>query len=424
MSKMLEVFTYELWRNLRRRGFLLTTFGLPVLALVGIVGFHLFQVSRAPDDAQSPGFGGITFEFIDQAGYVDNSGLFETVPDELQNLLVPYDGEEAARQALQEDAIDVFYVISEDYAETGEVILHMPRMQIDLIEVGPFEELFYRTFASDLERTTITRLRNPASFQEFNLERAEAAIDESTEGLEFGVIYAAAILLLLGLTFTNSYLMQTVVEEKETRLIEILLSAVRPTQLLAGKILALGLLGITQILTWLVAGILIFNVAAGLSTYAPFLAAANFSLSLDLLPLILVYFILLYFFYAAIFGAIGAMSGSVQEGAQYVGLLAIPTILPFYFLPLFQSDPSGLAPTIMSFIPVTAPLAVTIRTLLASVPLWQTALSLALMVLSIAGAIWMAGRVFRVQTLLAGQSVSVRQLPALLFGGNGRKITN
>jgi ABC-2 type transport system permease protein len=420
MNKILQVFRYELLRNVRRRGFLLTTFGLPLLALVGVLGFHLFQQSRVEEEPQQP-FGGITFEFIDQAGYVDYSGYFSEVPDDLANLLTIYADEEAARAALEDETIDVFYVIAEDYLETGEVILHMPNMRIDLINVGPFEELFYRTFAGDLDRATITRLRNPANFQEFNLERTEAAIDESSEGLEFGVIYAAAILLLLGLTFTNSYLMQTVVEEKETRLIEILISAMRPTQLLAGKVLALGLLGISQILIWLVSGILIFNVAAGLSTYAPILGAANFSLSLELIPLILVFFVLLYFFYAAIFGAIGAMSGSVQEGAQYVGLLAIPTILPFYFLPLFQADPSGVAPTVMSFIPITAPLAITIRTMLASVPLWQTALSLLLMLLSIAGAIWMAGRVFRVQTLLAGQSVSLRELPRLLFGGDGRK---
>jgi len=420
MSKIVQVFRYELLRNVRRRGYLLATFGLPLLALVGLFGFHLFQQSRAEEETQQP-FGNITFEFIDQAGYVDHSGLFSEVPEELVSLFIIYDDEEAATEALEAETIDVFYVIAEDYVETGEVILHMPSMRIDLISVAPFEELFFRTFAGDLDRSMIARLRNPATFQEFNLERSEVATDDASESLEFGVIYAAAILLLLGLTFTNSYLMQTVVEEKETHLIEILVSAMRPTQLLAGKILALGLLGVSQILIWLVSGVLIFNIASGLSTYEPFLAVANFSLSLDLIPLMLIFFVLLYFFYAAIFGAIGAMSGSVQEGAQYVGLLAIPTILPFYFLPLFQAEPGGVAATVMSFIPITAPLAITIRTLLASVPLWQMLLSLLIMLLSIAGAIWVAGRVFRVQTLLAGQNVSVRQLPKLLFGGSGRK---
>lgn len=420
MNKIMQVFWYELWRNVRRRGFLLSTFGLPLLALIGVFGFHLFQQNQATEETGAP-LGGVVFEFIDSAGYVDDSGLFGQIPDGLENLLIAYDDIEAARAALDAETIDVFYVIAEDYVETGEVVLHMPNMRLDLINTAPFEELFYRTFAGDLDRIIVNRLRDPVNFDEYNLQRTESAVDEATEGLEFGVIYAAAILLLLGLTFTNSYLMQTVVEEKETRLIEILISAMRPTQLLSGKILALGLLGISQILIWLVSAILIFNFAAGLSTYEPVLSVANFSLSLELVPLILLFFVLLYFFYAAIFGAIGAMSGSVQEGAQYVGLLAIPTILPFYFLPLFQSDPGGAAPLIMSFIPITAPLAITIRTLLGVVPLWQTLLSLSLLLLSIVVAIWMAGRVFRVQTLLAGQSISVRKLPSLLFGSEGRK---
>lgn len=420
MKKIMQVFWYELRRNVRRRGYLLSTFGIPLLALVGIWGFHLFQESRATEEPSVP-LGEVLFEFIDTAGYVDESGLFVEVPDGLENLLIQYDDLESARAAMAAEIIDVFYVITADYEETGEVVLHMPNMRLDFISIAPFEELFYRTFAGDLERMFVNRLRNPVVFDEYNLQRAAAAVDETTEGLEFGVIYAAAILLMLGLTFTNSYLMQTVVEEKETRLIEILISAMRPTQLLTGKILALSLLGISQIFIWLVSGVLIFNFAAGLSTYAPLLAVTNFSLSLDVLPLILLFFVPLYFFYAAIFGAIGAMSGSVQEGAQYVGLLAIPTILPFYFLPLFQSDPNGMAPLVMSFIPITAPLSVTIRALLGTVPAWQILLSLALLLLSIGAAIWMAGRVFHVQTLLAGQSVSMRKLPSLLFGSNGRK---
>ncbi|MCA9914392.1 MAG: hypothetical protein KC496_13650, partial [Anaerolineae bacterium] len=149
MNKIMQVFFYELRRNIRRRGYLLSTFGLPALVLVGVLGFHLFQESRATEEPSAP-LGDVLFEFIDKAGFVDYSGLFTEVPDGLENLLIRYEDLDSARAAMDAGTVDVFYVIAEDYEETGQVILHMPNLRLDFINVSPFEELFYQTFAGDL----------------------------------------------------------------------------------------------------------------------------------------------------------------------------------------------------------------------------------------------------------------------------------
>ena len=118
---------------------------------------------------------------------------------------------------------------------------------------------FHRALIADL----FSRLVDPVNMQEINLQRDSSGKTQTNFGADFAVAYLFAILLMLAVFTTNGYMMQTVIEEKETRLIEILISSMRPTQLLAGKIFALGLLGFLQIVVWLVAIVWLGRLAAG-----------------------------------------------------------------------------------------------------------------------------------------------------------------
>jgi ABC-2 type transport system permease protein len=214
---------------------------------------------------------------------------------------------------------------------------------------------------------------------------------------------------------TNGYLMQTVVEEKETRLIEILVSTMRPTQLLAGKILAFGLMGLLQIVVWVGSVFLIGKLVAG-DVMSPLAAFAFISLTADKILTLLLYFVFGYLFFAAGYGMVGAISNSMQEGPQFAVIFTLPAVIPFYFLAVFITTPDAPLPTILSMIPITAPLAMVMRVTLTHVPLWQIVLSLGLLIILDIVMIWLAGRIFRVQTLLAGQTPKLRDIPRLLRG--------
>jgi ABC-2 type transport system permease protein len=209
--------------------------------------------------------------------------------------------------------------------------------------------------------------------------------------------------------------MQSVIEEKETRLIEILVSTVRPTELLAGKILALGSLGLLQIVVWLGSVLLLVRFMVNLPALATTFLSGIF-LPGDILPIFLIYFFLGYLFFAAAYGMVGAISNSLQEGPQYAVIFTIPAALPFYFFSLFVTAPDGTIPTAMSLIPFTAPLAMVMRVVISAVPGWQIALSIVLLILADMGMLWLAGRLFRVNTLLAGQLPRLRDIPRLLRG--------
>jgi ABC-2 type transport system permease protein len=260
-------------------------------------------------------------------------------------------------------------------------------------------------------------LSNPADFQVYDLsqEGGEGSTTENIEGGRFLVVYVFTLLFFISLLLTNTYLMQTVIEERENRLIEIIISSVRPSQLLGGKILAMSTLGIVQITMWLVSAGLLLNLAGNLSAFSVLLASLNIELRIDLLPLVAVYFVLMYLLYASVFGTIGALSGSSQEGSQYASVIIIPTIIPFYFFQLIQADPNGLAAMILSFIPITSPVTILMRMVITSLPIWQVALSLVLQFFTMLAALWMAGRIFRVQTLLSGQKLKLSDLHGLIF---------
>lgn len=413
------IFLYELRRNIRRKGYLFATFGLPLIGFILLFGYNFYQTNLASREEEPVDvLGAIALERVEQAGYVDQSGQFGTVPESLAAILRPYGSVEEARAALNAGEIDVFFVLAADYMQTGDAVLHLPGLQLMMLDDGDalMEQLVLRTFVADLSRDALARLTNEPVINEFDLtQSSESSTNEATEGGRFLVVYVFTIFFFAGLMLTNSYLMQTVIDERENKLIEILISTVRPVNLLGGKILALGLLGIVQICVWIGSLVLLVVTAGNLDAVAPFLNLLQLQISTELIAMMGGFFVLMYLLYAALFGAIGAISGSTQQGSQYIGLLVVPTILPFYFFDLIQADPNGAISTIFTLIPFTAPITIMVRTIAGAIPAWQIVISVALMIIALIGALWLAGRLFRVQTLLRGSSVRLHELPALLF---------
>lgn len=414
---ILQVFLYELRRNLRRKGFLFTTFGVPLLAFVLFFGYQAINslTNQNPEDTAQDILNSEQFEGIQKAGYVDWSGLFPAPTDDLASVLVAYPDEASAQAAMNTGEVDVYYVIPADYLDTGDVTLVMPKFSLGQANDNPVRQLILGHLAEGVDQQVFYRLLNPANIREINLQRDATGETATNFDTDFIVVYVFAIALMMSVFVTNGYLMQTIIEEKETRLIEILISDMRPTQLLAGKILALGLLGLMQIVVWVVGLTLLANLATG--NAIPTLAAiANITLPTDRVALLLVYFVFGYLFFAAAYGMVSAISSTMQEGPQYAVIFTLPAVIPLYFLAMFIESPGAPLPTILSIFPVTAPMAMVMRITITTVPAWQILLSVALLILLDAVMIWLAGRMFRVNTLLAGQTPRLRDIPKLLRG--------
>lgn len=428
MRNVWNVLRYEFTRNIRRKGFLFTAFGIPLLAalLFGAIQVISQQetessVERMIEEQQNSS---------NRLGYVDQSGLFPQA-----GLLQPFDSEDAAQAAMEAGEIEGYYLIAEDYVETGALLLVVPRFSLDVVEGSQMNRMFYENVTADIDPAVAMRLQSPTNTVEtIQFARIEATptadasgdaeVQRDEEGQtaadqeeQFWLVYGFAMVFMLALFGTNGYLMQTVIEEKETRIVEILVATVRPLQLLTGKILALGALGIFQVIAWVGTMLLLGQVASNIENLAGATSfLANIQLSLDTFIIVLIYFVLGYLFFAAVFGAVGAISVSMSEGPNYATVFTIPLILPFLFLTVFTETPNAALPVFMSIFPLTSPLSMVMRLTITDVPFAEMALSIVLLIVADVFMIWLAGRFFRAQSLLAGQVPKLRDLPALIRG--------
>jgi ABC-2 type transport system permease protein len=234
----------------------------------------------------------------------------------------------------------------------------------------------------------------------------------------FALAYAIWILLYIAILIYGAQVLGAVVEEKASRIVEVLVSSLRPFELLAGKVIGVGAVGLLQMGIWLLtAKLLVDNrtaVARALGQSGEAVAAVG-SFSLPPVPattlmLALTYFLLGYFLYAAMFAAVAAMVNTEAEARQaqtpVVMLLVIPSLLMVGIL----NTPDGQMALTLSLVPFTSPIAMPVRWAAAPVPIPQLALSLAILFFTVAAITWVAGRIYRVGILAYGKKPGLREL--------------
>jgi ABC-2 type transport system permease protein len=202
--------------------------------------------------------------------------------------------------------------------------------------------------------------------------------------------------------------MGAVVEEKDTRIAEILFSSARPFELMFGKLVGVGLAGLTQLGIWIVSlGILI----AFLSTQG---GSEIFSSLPAISPLMIVFFLLYFligfFIYASIYALVGAMVTNVQEGGQFALPATLLLVTGYLFTFAVIRDPNSTLSFWLSIAPFLAPIIMPVRILAEMPPLWQVFLSMIINTVTIAGLVWLAGRVYRVGMLMYGKRATVPEV--------------
>jgi ABC-2 type transport system permease protein len=240
-------------------------------------------------------------------------------------------------------------------------------------------------------------------------------VTEESGQAAFLLAYGVWLVLYMAIFLYGVQVMGSVVEEKTSRIVEVLVSSLRPFQLLAGKIIGVGAVGVFQFLIWGASAWLLFERREQVLHLAKIQIPVGESLPLPHVPIemiviVVVYFLLGYFLYAAMFAAVAAMSNSEAEARQaqlpVTMLLVIPTIL---MIGIIQQPDSGMA-LMLSLIPFTAPIAMPVRWAAAPIPLHELVLSIVLLVVALWLVIWAAGRIYRVGILMYGKRPNLREL--------------
>ncbi len=346
-----------------------------------------------------------------EAGYVDGSGLLADLPNTpYADLLRPYPDEAAAKQALESGEIKVYYLVAADYLASGKVVA----VRQDFNPLGAFGEAGAIRRALELgllggDAQLQQRLSNPLDLQ-VTLRQPEERRDPNNP-LTFFLPYTATLLFYIAILTSASLLLSSVNKDKENRMLEVLLVSSQPQELLAGKIIGLGVAGLVQTAIWLATAAALV-VLRGQDI--PFLA--DYPLSGDLIVAGLVFFILGYALYASLMASIGALAPNLREASQLSFFLVVPMLLPLMLINLIIREPNGWVATFLSLFPLTSPVTMIARLVSTSVPAWQVLLAIVLLVVSTYFVLRIVARLFRAQVLLSGQSFSLPRLRALLRG--------
>ncbi|MFQ5718178.1 MAG: ABC transporter permease [Acidobacteriota bacterium] len=439
MSKLLAVMKREYLERVRKRSFIILTLAGPLL-LAAIYSLPVLFLSMSGTEKHLGVVdlhGGLIEPFVAQLAEAGRLKTGETSSD------LPADGETAdggfelaktlfsitdagqtgdtiatARLRLNQDLaagrFDAYLILGEDPDETGS-ILYGSRSSGDIPDSieRALREPLVAVRASDLGLTLgAAQIVDLARAVEVTPIRVNSKGEETSEGAGQQAaliisVWVLAFFFYIIFILWGSNILRGIIEEKTSRIVEVLLSSVTPTQFMVGKVAGIGCVALTQIVVWGACGfILTLTGAAAAPQVGQLLAGIN--------PMLFLWFVLLFLLgfamYAVIYAAVGSTVTSTQEAEQAAGPITLTIVASFMAMVAVQRAPdSGLAVAVSLF-PLTAPLNLLMRLGISDPPAWQIGLSLLLQVGAIAGLGWAAARVFRVGTLMYGKRATIPEI--------------
>ena len=241
---------------------------------------------------------------------------------------------------------------------------------------------------------------------------APVDIDTSSGGnsaIAFGIAYLFFFLMYMVIMLYGMNTARSIIEEKSSRVFEVLLATIKPDELLAGKILGVGAVGVTQVAVWMIAAALLAS-SSMVAHLAGSTASVHSVLSTSQIVYFILYFIFGFLMYSSIAAALGAMTNSEQELQQLNLFLVLPLAFCMVMLVPTMRAPDSTMAQVVSLIPFCSPLLMNFRTALTSVPAWQIILSVVLMSITIGVTIWISSRIYRVGILMYGKRPNLPEI--------------
>lgn len=392
MNKLWRVTAYEYQRNVFKKSFLLTLLSVPFMMAISIGSG--FLIENLGDDERPVGY-------VDQAGVIalETQALTVSQFDKPIEVL-PFGSEAAARGSLEAGDIQAYYLLPVNYRETRSVklvYLEQPGgnatpqffdfLQINLMASQP-PELAYRAAAG-----TAVTVRSIDG-------RREVPDSGPTFAILMPLIITGAFLALLFMS--SGYLLSAISDEKENRTIEILYTSASAKEIIAGKVL--GILGIS--LTLVVAWILVVILGIFIAAQAGVGWFQNLEMDWGIVMASTAIAIPAFVVAAALMAALGAMVTATQEGQSLSTIFVILHMAPLYVSWVFLTHPQSPIAIALSILPFTSLMTVGMRNIFGTVPMWQIAASVCVQTLCAFGAVWLAGRAFRLGMLRYGKRLS------------------
>ena len=417
--KISAVATFEFLTAVKRPGYLIATFGMPLFMAMyaGIVAIPAYFASRA---AQEP----VVYGVVDPGGVIGLEGDAATrpaIPDEVKRAIElsgqqaavesalmrsnfvfrPLGSEAEGRRATAERAIKGYFVVPSDYLTGG--VIDIYAQDSAGLDFDDSRDAFANLVRERLLATRVPAaagdriLRPLQDSRSFSVTRSgELADGSDTAGiLRLAVPLVFMVLFLMSVLMTSGYLMQGTATEKENKVVEVLLASANPDEILSGKLVGLGGAGLLQISVWLV-----ILLVSGLGV-VPMLVAAEIKMPWMALALSIPLFLMAFLFYGSLMLGTGSLGSNMREAQQLAMVWSLLAALPMIMMAALMRDPHGTVARVMTLVPFSAAPLVIFRasTDAAALAWWEVALAFAILVISTWIAIRVGARLFRLGLL-------------------------
>ncbi len=420
MSKISLIIQREYSSRVKKKSFLLTTLLVPIL-FPTIIGLIIYFSQSERENATAD-----TIYVLDESGKFDYSS--ESNRTEYQEIGGPL---ESAKEALLEsDAYALLYIPSYDpdnpegfqfltqASAKDPVVSAVERKIENMIRDQRMNN--YQIEQETLDKLNVNISLSPLNISEGNERRSDARIN-------IAIGYLTGFLIYIFMFAYGGQVMQGVIEEKSNKIVEIIISTVKPFQLMMGKILGIALVGLTQVAIWVVlmwvvwTGVMMVigpEAVPAAEAMQTAQASAGSSEVLELIESIpftriiltfIFYFLGGYLLYGALFAAVGSAVDSPSEAQQFMFPIMLPLVIGFVGMSSILDNPDSQLGFWLSMIPFTSPIAMMGR-IGYDVPAWELILSMVLLVLGFFGTTWLAGRIYRIGILMHGSKVNYKVL--------------
>ena len=422
MRKTWLVARHEFSVTLGRLAYRIFAASVPVLAIVALIGIVIFQAVSSDDtsqeDTSTAPTEAVTFGYVDLTDE-DGEPLFAGFQEQGNTVFTPYADRETATPELLEGRIDRLFVFPADYLKTGTVV-EIREERVGLFDSGGRDGALRRfvvenLFAEKVGSERLERVVTPYRLVIDEVSEAGAPADEDVDPGDTLIFIVASVLFLVSAFTASGYLLQGLTEEKENRIMEVLLSSIKPEHLMFGKLIGLGAASLLQFAVWTVAGAG-FLLALNLIIDLPFELTRELVPSPGRLLIAFAYFLLGYALVGTLLAAIGAVTTNQRQAGNITAFVILPAVAPMWFMVVLLEDPEGTLARVLSFVPITAPVTSLMRLSLGGMDGLDVLLSLVVLSLSVAAVVWLTARLFRTYLLVYGQQPRIGHLIRTLRG--------
>jgi ABC-2 type transport system permease protein len=410
VNKLIAIIRREYLARVRSRWFIAITILAPLL-MIGVMTIPIALVVRESERA-------LSISVVDESGRLLQELLATEAFEEGRLRYMPPPGGdpvtviETLRRQVLEAQLSGFLYIPAEVLEGGtieywgrDVSQTLVRATLEPATTTAVRRLQARSLG--LEPSAAAQLTRDIRVATYRVSEEGAAREEGKSEI---VAYVLAMMIYMVVLLYGAMMLRAAVAEKASKTVEIILSSVRPWQLMLGKTLGVGAVGLTQIGIWLAVASLMLLYSAGTQAAAEAEFLKDLPLGIDTLLMFLGLFITGYFLYGGLYASVGAIASSEQEASQLQFPVTLLVIIPLLIIPIVLGSPASQASVVLSWIPFFTPILFIARYALGVVEVWEIPLIFTLQIVTILCVAWVGGRIYRVGLLMTGKRPTLPEL--------------